>query len=169
MSVVTVRATGMHGNAQSNGKDQPNKRHQTILHLSLRRLGDTNEAHSIIADTLPPLLASVRTPAEFELIHLRLNSIPEPPTHPQLAKDDWLAAVGVFLLVLLCTFPVVILFLLLGVGKLALRVSNEVAILMHFFTGCALGGYAGRRRRLRGLVMVIVGGALVGACIALGG
>jgi VIT1/CCC1 family predicted Fe2+/Mn2+ transporter len=137
--------------------------------MALRRIGNTSEAHSIIAETLPPLIASVLTPTEFELIHQRLNRIPEPPAHPQLAKDDWLAAVGVFLLVFLCTFPVVIPFLLLAEAKLALRVSNGVAILMLFLAGYALGGYAGRRRWLTGLVMVIVGGALVGACIALGG
>ena len=115
---------------------------------ALRRMGDTTEAHSIIADTLPPLLASVMTPAEFELIHQRLNRIREPPTHPQLAKDDWLTALGVFLLVFLCTFPGVIPFLFLGEAKLALRVSNGVAILMLFFTGHALGGYAGRSQDL---------------------
>lgn len=136
---------------------------------ALRRIGDTSEAHSIIADTLPPLIASVLTSTEFELIHQRLNRIPEPPAHPQLAKDDWLAAVGVFLLVFLCTFPVVIPFLFFGEAKIALRVSNGVAILMLFFAGHALGGYAGRRRWLTGLVMVIIGGALVGACVALGG
>jgi VIT1/CCC1 family predicted Fe2+/Mn2+ transporter len=136
---------------------------------ALRRMEDPGEAHSVIADYLPPFLASALTPGEFEIIRQRLNRIPELPTRPQLAKDDWLAALGVFLLVFLATFPVVIPFLLLSEAKLALRASNAVAILMLFFTGYALGGHAGRRRWLTGLVFVIVGGALVGACIALGG
>jgi hypothetical protein len=136
---------------------------------ALRRIEDPGEAQGIIADSLPPFLVSVLTPAEFEQIHQRLNRLPELPTHPQLAKDDWLAALGVFLLVFLCTFPVVIPFLFLGEAKLALRASNGVSILMLFLAGYALGGYAGRRRWLTGLVMVIVGCALVGACIALGG
>ena len=136
---------------------------------ALRRTRDPCEAHSVIANALPPLLASVLTPDETETIHQRLNSIPNPPARPRLVKDDWLAALGVFLLVFLPTFPVVIPFLFLVEARLALRISNGIAIVMLFMAGYALGGYAGRGRWLTGLVMVAIGGALVGACIALGG
>ena len=76
---------------------------------------------------------------------------------------------SIFFLVFLSTFPVVIPFLLFGDAKLALRTSNGLAILMLFLAGYALGVYAGRRRWLVGLVMVIIGGSLVAASIALGG
>ena len=77
-------------------------------------------------------------------MHQRLNQLPAPPAHAKLAKDDWLAAACVFLLVLLSTFPVVIPFFVASYAKLALRVSNGVAILMLLITCCALGRDTGR-------------------------
>ena len=73
------------------------------------------------------------------------------------------------MLVFLSTFPVLIPLLLVGRAGLALRISNGIAILMLFLTGNALGRYSGRSQWLTGLVMVLVGCVLVGACIALGG
>lgn len=91
------------------------------------------------------------------------------PKRPELSKDDWLAALGIFLLVFLSTFPVVVPFLFVKDAKLALRASNGVAIAMLFTCGYAFGGYAGRRRWLTGLLMVLLGGGLVGIAIVLGG
>ena len=143
---------------------------QGILALrALRKAADSGEAQAIIADALPPLLASVLTPTEFDLMRQRLNQLPEPPTRPQLTKDDWLAGLGVFLWVFLSTFPVVIPFLLVSDAKAALRVSNGVAVLLLFLTGYAFGRYAGHRPWLTGFAVVVLGSSLVGIAIALGG
>lgn len=143
---------------------------QGILALQgLRKATDLSEAQTIIAAALPPLLASALTPTEFELMRQRLNQLPEPPEHPKLTKHDWLAACGVFLLVFLSTFPVVIPFLFASDAKLALRISNGIAILMLFITGYAFGRCAGRRPWLTGAAMVILGCVLVGITIGLGG
>ena len=136
---------------------------------ALRKAADLREVQTIIAASLPPLLASALTPMEFDLMRQRLNQLPEPPPHPRLTKDDWLAACGILLLVFLSTFPVVIPFLFAGDAKLALRVSNGIAILMLFMSGCVLGRHAGRRPWLTGLAMVILGSALVGITMGLGG
>ena len=39
--------------------------------------------------------------------------LPEPPARARLSKDDWLGAIGVFLIVFLSTFPVVIPFIVM--------------------------------------------------------
>jgi len=143
---------------------------QGILALrKLRRATDPAEAHRIIADALPPMLASVLPDTEFELMRQKLNQLPEPPARPRLKKKDWLAALGVFLLVFLSTFPVVIPFIFISQPKLALRVSNAVAIVMLFGCGNAFGHYSGYRPGRVGLVMVVVGLAMVGLTVVLGG
>jgi VIT1/CCC1 family predicted Fe2+/Mn2+ transporter len=136
---------------------------------ALRKSADLSEAQIIIAAALPPLLGSALTPTDFDLMRQRLNQLPEPPARPRLTKNDWLAAGMVFLLVFLSTFPVVIPFLFASNARLALRVSNGLAILMLFITGYAFGRYAGRRPWRTGVAMVILGSTLVGITISVGG
>ena len=69
----------------------------------------------------------------------------------------------------LSTFPIVIPFLFISDARLALRVSNVVAITMLFLCGFMFGRYAGFRPMAMGAAMVALGGALVGVAIALGG
>ena len=74
-----------------------------------------------------------------------LNRLPNLPSRPRLQKDDWLGAIGVFLIVVVATFPVVIPFALISEPRHALRVSNGIAIAMLFLTGYAFGRHAGHR------------------------
>lgn len=145
-------------------------RGQAILTLrAVREAADPGKAHSLIADALPPLLASVLTSPDFEAMRQKLNQLPEPPTRPRLTKSDWLAACGVFLIVFLSTLPVVIPFTVIRDPRLALHASNGVAVMMLFLAGYQFGRYAAHRPWRMGLAMVAVSGALVGVTIALGG
>ena len=136
---------------------------------AVRRAADPKEAQRLIADALPSVVASVLEPVEVESLYRRLKQLPEPPDHVRLRKDDWLGAVGVFLLVFLCTFPVVIPFIFMHNAGPALRVSNAIAIVMLFLTGYAFGRMTGRHPWLVGISMVVVGLILVGLTMALGG
>lgn len=135
---------------------------------AVRNTPDRAEAHRIIADAMPRLLASVLSPVEFELIRQRLSVLPD-PSRPRLTKDNWLGALAVFLLVFLSTLPVVIPFIFIERALVALRVSNAIAVLMLFLTGHAFGRYAGHRPWRMAFSMIVVGGALVGITRALGG
>jgi VIT1/CCC1 family predicted Fe2+/Mn2+ transporter len=75
----------------------------------------------------------------------------------------------VFLLVFLSTLPVVIPFAIIHNSRLALHVSNGIAIVLLFGAGHMLARYAGFHRILTGMAMVIVGLILVAVTIALGG
>jgi VIT1/CCC1 family predicted Fe2+/Mn2+ transporter len=86
-----------------------------------------------------------------------------------LGKDEWLGAIGVFLLVFLSTLPVVVPFIFMSDARLALRISNGIAIVMLYICGHSLGKYAGHRPWLVGLVMVLVGVVLSVMTLALGG
>ena len=136
---------------------------------AVRRTNDPKEAHRLITDALPPAVASVLEPDELESLHQRLKQLPEPPGHARLHKDDWLGAAGVFLLVFLCTFPVVIPFIFMRNVGPAMRVSNAISIVMLFWTGHAFGRMSGRHPWLVGFSMVVLGLILVGMTIVLGG
>ena len=136
---------------------------------AVRKATDPKEAQRVIAEALPSVVAGVLTPAELEAMHQRLKRLPEPPERARLGRDDWRGAVGVFLLVFLSTFPVVIPFIFMRNAGPALRVSNVVAIVMLFLTGYAFGRLTERRPWLVGISMVVLGLVLVGLTMALGG
>jgi hypothetical protein len=136
---------------------------------AVRRAAKPGAAYEAIANALPPVLASVLSPVELEVMRQKLNRLPEPPKRSTLTKKDWLGAVGVFLLVLLSTFPVVIPFLFIGDARLALRISNGVALVLLFLIGYAFGLYANHHPWRMGLGMVILGSGLVAITIVLGG
>ena len=136
---------------------------------AVRRSIDPTEAKRIIADALPPLVASALPPEQFEKIRQDLMRMPEPPPHPRLTKNDWLGALAVCLIVFFSTFPVVLPFLFTGDARFALRLSNLVAIAMLFGCGYAFGRCTGYRPWTMGIVMVLIGIALTGVAILLGG
>lgn len=143
---------------------------QKIMALrAARETGNPEAAYRVIADALPPVIASVTTPAEYELIRRKLQQLPEPPQRPHLTKDEWLAGLGVFLLVVVATLPVILPFLFVHDPTRALRFSNTIAVLLLFLTGCLYGYHAGRRPLRSGLIMIVIGAAMVAMTIALGG
>jgi VIT family protein len=135
---------------------------------AVRAAANIGDARRIIAEALPPVLASALSPDQLEAMRQRLLQLPE-PERPRLTKRDWLGAMGICLLSFLSTFPIVIPFILIGDARLALRLSNAVAIGMLFVCGYAFGRCAGFRPWATGLSMVAVGAVLVGVAIALGG
>jgi hypothetical protein len=136
---------------------------------SVRQTTDPRKAQQLILDTLPPPVASVIEPAELETLRQRLAQRPEPPAGAGIRRDDWLGALGVFLLVFLSTLPVVIPFTLMENVRLALRISNGVAIAMLFVTGWVFGRITGHSPWVMGVSMVVLGTVLVGLTMALGG
>jgi VIT1/CCC1 family predicted Fe2+/Mn2+ transporter len=141
-----------------------------ILQLkAVRTLSDASAAHRVIANALPPRVASVLSPAELEGMRQKLNQLPEPPLRPRLGRNHWLGALGVFLIVFGSTLPVVLPFTFVDHPRLALRISNTVAIALLFLVGYRFGHYAGHRPWGMGFAMVIMGGTLVGITISLGG
>jgi len=140
-----------------------------VIFRRLKAERDPARARRAIADALPPVVAQVSTEEELESLRQRLTTLPEPPRHAGLNRGDLLAALAVFLLVFLSTFPVVLPFFLVSDAVRALRFSNAIAIFMLLVGGYEYGRYAGFRPWLAALVMVTIGLVLVAATIALGG
>jgi len=141
-----------------------------ILQLrAVHTIADPEDVYRVIAGSLPPLVASILSPAEFELIRQRLTQLPKPPSRLALGRDTWLGALGVFLIVFVSTVPVVVPFTFVGDPRLALRISNAVAVVLLFLVGYRLGHHAGYHAWTMGLIMVILGSVMVGITISLGG
>ena len=140
-----------------------------MIFRAVRQATDPQKAQRLIADALPAVVASVLQPAELEAMHQRLKQLPEPPRPAWLRKDDWLGALGVFLLVFVSTFPVAIPFIFMHNAGRALRLSNLIAIVLMFILGYAFGRCAGRNPWVMGISMVVLGAILVGLTMALGG
>jgi hypothetical protein len=140
-----------------------------VAYRALRHATDPQKGQRIVANALPPLIASVVEPAELETLRQRLQQLPEPPERVHLSSRDWTGALGVFLLVFLSTFPVAIPFLFMEKVMLALRTSNGIAVVMLFIAGVAYGRGVGRSPWGFGIGMVVLGTILVALTMALGG
>jgi nicotinamide riboside transporter PnuC len=143
--------------------------HGIALLKKLRRTSDPGEARQIVADELPPLVASLLEPQEIESLTGKLTQIPESTVGARLAKEDWLGALGVFLLVFLSLFPVVVPFIFAGNAHQATRISNGIAIVLLFLAGYSFGRFTNSNPWRAGLAMVIFGIAVVSVAILLGG
>jgi hypothetical protein len=136
---------------------------------AIRAATSPEAAWRAIAGELPPVLSQVLSPADIEGLRLRLNGLPEPPRRARLSLEDWRGAAAVWLLVFLSTVPVILPFLFVHEPVRALRISNAIAVGLLFVTGFAVGRLAGHRPWVTGVSMVLLGAALVGITMALGG
>jgi hypothetical protein len=90
-----------------------NQRGRIAMQLRALRIADSIDAHRMISDSLPPVVASVMPPDQLELIRQRLLKLPE-IERPRLSKRDGLGAIGICSLSFLSTLPIVIPFILIG-------------------------------------------------------
>lgn len=136
---------------------------------AVRASPDPVHSRKLIADALPePLDRMLEEPA-LESLRTKLAAHPDAGGHPRLEARDLRGAFGVFLLVFLSTFPVVVPFLVVSPLPRAMRTSNAVAIALLYLIGARFGKYAGFRPVKTGLSMVAIGLVLVAITIAMGG
>ncbi|HZM69757.1 MAG TPA: VIT1/CCC1 transporter family protein [Candidatus Cryosericum sp.] len=136
---------------------------------TVRRTADPGDARRAIADALPPLLASLLRPADYERLHSELTGLRDVPERARLHAPDYRGAAGVFLLVFVSTFPMVVPFLILQDPVRALRASHAVGLVMLFLVGHRLGAFSGQGAWRMGFAMVGIGVLLVALTILLGG
>ena len=136
---------------------------------AVRATTDREAARRIIADELPEPLSSLLQRAQLDSVRQGIEQIPASELRPRLRGPDWLGAFGVFILVVLSTFPVVIPFVFIDDVRSALRISNALAVISLFLCGFFFARYAGLHPWLTGLIMVAIGIAMVSITIALGG
>jgi len=143
-------------------------RKNSLAFDAVRTATSPDVAYRTIADAVPPLIATVLTPDDLEALRQRLSQLPDIPSR-SLRVNDWLGGLGVFLLVFLSTWPVVIPFLFMTNIVHALRVSNAIAIALLFLIGYRFGHVSGSNPWRSGFAMLAVGGVLVVAALVFGG
>jgi hypothetical protein len=136
---------------------------------AVRTAPDDAAGRTVIHSSLSKFAAGLVSDTEVEAIRGRILALPSVPERPKLKFDDYLAALAVFLWVVVATFPVVLPFVLIDDVGSAKNVSRGIALTMLFFGGLALGRYAGFGSWKVGLMMAGLGTAIVAAVIALGG
>lgn len=133
------------------------------------RHADQPTSHRMIQLALPSGVAALLGPTEIEAMRARLLAAPA-ERGGVLALEDWLSALGVFLLVVAATFPVILPFLLWRDLPSAMQASRWITLGMLFAAGYALGRYAGHQRPLvTGILMALLGAGVIVAIMALGG
>jgi hypothetical protein len=146
------------------------ERGRKILTLgALRQVSNPAAGQRIIAQALPPLLVSVLSSADLETMREKLSHVRGVPRQPSLGRREWLGALGVFLIVVLATVPVIAPFALIAGAQSALRTSNAIAVGMLFLAGYAFGRHAGYRPWRMAIAMVIIGATMVAITVSLGG
>jgi hypothetical protein len=136
---------------------------------SVRGAPDAETGRQFIERSLSREVAGLVASAEIEAIRGRIVALPSVPARPTLGWGDLRAAVGIFLIVVLSTFPVVMPYVVFQDVGTAKTISRAIALTMLFFGGLALGRYAGYGNWKVGFMMVGLGTALVIAINALGG
>lgn len=137
--------------------------------LAVKRFRSKAEAHALIRRSLPPLVGDELTEEAVERIRLRLAGLALRSAAPPVTGEDLLGALGVFLIVVASTIPVILPFVFMSDLGLAMRVSNAVAIAMLAFIGHAYGRATGYSPWWTAGSMVVLGLAMVALTIALGG
>lgn len=139
------------------------------LALTVKREPNPAAAVRALRNALPKALEPLVDDDELELIRARLAASSTLPPRARLNHDDFLGAVGIFLLVVASTFPVALPFILVKDHVAALVISRVLTLAMLFTAGFALGRYTGAGAMKAGFAMTLLGAVLTITIIALGG
>ena len=139
------------------------------LAQAVKREQDQAVAVRVLRDALPEKLEPLVEDADLERIRARLATATTLPPRANLGRGDFVGALGIFLLVVLGTFPVALPFLVIKDVTTALIASRVLTLAILFVAGCALGRYTGAGAVKAGFAMIGLGILLTMAIIALGG
>jgi VIT1/CCC1 family predicted Fe2+/Mn2+ transporter len=142
--------------------------HKANILRAVQTTDSAEDAHRLIVKNMTPAGALGKQELEF-IRQWIVNLPPQNPSSVHITMRELRGAIGVFLLVFISTFPVVLPFVFLTNLHLAMRVSGAIAIAMLFLCGYKWGHYAGVSPIRVGITMVILGTLITVSVIALGG
>ncbi len=135
----------------------------------VRNTGEPEKAREYLAETFSPELIAVIKKESLELIREDIIRADPKLMRLRMSGKDFKTALGIFLLVFLSTFPVALPFAFIHDVRLALRISNGIAIVLLFLGGWNLARYGGHKKFRTGIIMALIGIGMVLLTISLGG
>ena len=138
---------------------------------AIRTARDEPAALAIVRDHFDAELSPVATAEACDAFHRAVlaNLQGDKPVRTRVTKEDLLGGLASFWLVFLSCIPAVIPFLIFDRPRLALRVSNLLLVAMLFVVGMRWAKYTNATQWVAGSTMMLIGLALVGVAILLGG
>ena len=138
---------------------------------AIRQTDSDDGAIAAVAAEFDETLAAITSPAVRATLYRDvLTRVRErEPERTGVRADDWIAAFAVFWLVVFASLPAALPFLVIEDYWIALRVSNVLLIGLSFLVGYHWAGYTSIDRWRAGIVLTILGIALVAVAIPLGG
>lgn len=137
--------------------------------LAVKRARSHAEAHALIRRNVPEVVGHELTEEAMERIRQRIAGLQVASAAPPVTGEDLRGALGVFLIVVASTLPVILPFLFMSALRFAMRVSNGIGLLMLALIGHAYGRASGFSPWWTAGSMVVLGSVLVALTIALGG
>lgn len=137
--------------------------------MAVRTARNPQDAHRVIKENIPDLVAQELDPSVLERIRARVLNQADIAVRPRLNAGHLRGALGVFLIVVTSTFPVIVPFIFVNEISAAMRLSNVIAVVMLALIGFAYGRASGLSPWWTSLAMVLLGSFLVGLTILLGG
>ncbi|MGB7157509.1 MAG: VIT1/CCC1 transporter family protein [Tepidisphaeraceae bacterium] len=138
---------------------------------SIRSARDEPAALAIVRDHLDEELSPLASAEACDTFHRSVlaHLAGAEPVKTTVTKGDLLGGLASFWLVFLSCIPAVIPFLIFDKPRLALRVSNGLLVAMLFVLGVRWARYTNANPLIAGLIIMLIGLALVGVAIVLGG
>lgn len=138
---------------------------------AIRASGDDQQAMAAVAAEMDEYVEHVTTPAARQQLYAHIvgKVRSSPGQRAGVRGEDWLAALGVFWLVVFASFPAALPFYFIDEPWLALRVSNAILIALFFVIGYRWAGYTTIKPWRAATSLTLFGIAMVAAAIALGG
>jgi hypothetical protein len=138
---------------------------------AVRRAPDPGTALVLIQNEIEPELQELLDSKDAQALSQSiLKHIAQARTgKTRLTKNDLYGAIACFWLVFVSCLPAALPFFVFSRPHLALRVSNFLLIALLFVVGQKWAQYVGTSRLTAGTVLVVLGLALVGVAVLLGG
>jgi hypothetical protein len=138
---------------------------------AIRSIDDEGRAIAAVAAEMDEHIEAVTGPQDrialYRAIVRQVRASPGPPAGVRGA--DWLAALGVFCLVVFASLPAALPFFFIDEPWLALRVSNAILIALFFVIGYRWAAHTTVTPWRAAVSLTLFGMAMVSAAIALGG